>query len=138
MGKKKGGNKFRGGMGELMRQASRMQRKIEARKEELKEETVDASAGNDKVKAVANGGGELVSVTIDPELLKEEELEPCRYCNKPLRFHTDLTIHHVHDGECPLSGDYFNVSNWPKVKKSERTSFVDTVKKTNEREPGAS
>ncbi len=75
MGKKKGGKKFRGGMGELMRQASRMQRKIEARKEELKEETVDASAGNDKVKAVANGGRELVSITIDPELLKEEDLE---------------------------------------------------------------
>jgi len=73
--KKGGGNKFRGGMSELMRQASRMQRKIEARKEELKADTVEASAGNDKVKAVANGGRELVSVTIDPELLKEEELD---------------------------------------------------------------
>ena len=73
--KKGGGNKFRGGMSELMRQASRMQRKIEARKEELKEETVEASAGNDKVKAVANGGRELVSVTIDPKLLEEEELD---------------------------------------------------------------
>lgn len=74
MGKKKG-NQFRGGMGELMRQASRMQRKIEIRKEELKTETVDASAGNDKVKAVANGGRELVSIAIDPALLKEEDLE---------------------------------------------------------------
>lgn len=74
MAKKKGSH-FRGGMSELMRQASRMQRKIEARKEELKAETVDASAGNDKVKAVVNGGGEVVSITIDPELLKEEGLE---------------------------------------------------------------
>jgi DNA-binding YbaB/EbfC family protein len=73
--KKGGGNQFRGGMSELMRQASRLQRKIEARKEELKEETVEASAGNDKVKAVANGGSELVSVTIDPALLTEEDLE---------------------------------------------------------------
>ena len=72
---KKKGNQFRGGMGELMRQASRMQRKIEIRKGELKTETVDASAGNDKVKAVANGGRELVSITIDPELLNEEDLE---------------------------------------------------------------
>jgi len=62
-------------MGELMRQASRLQRKIEARKEELKEETIEASAGNDKVKVVVNGGVELVSVTIDPELLTEEDLE---------------------------------------------------------------
>ena len=40
--------KFRGGMGELMRQASRLQRKVERRKEELKTETVEASAGNDR------------------------------------------------------------------------------------------
>jgi DNA-binding YbaB/EbfC family protein len=65
---------FRGGMGELMRQASRLQRKVEARKEELKTETVEAAAGNDQVKVVANGGGETVSVSIDPELLHKEEL----------------------------------------------------------------
>lgn len=73
--KKGGGSRFRGGMGELMRQASRMQRKIEARKEELKAETVEATMGNDKVKVVVNGGQELVSVSIDPELLTEEGLE---------------------------------------------------------------
>ena len=66
--------KFRGGMGELMRQASRLQRKVERRKEELKTETVEASAGNDQVKVVANGAGQLVSVTIDPALLQKEEL----------------------------------------------------------------
>jgi DNA-binding YbaB/EbfC family protein len=65
---------FRGGMGELMRQASRLQRKVEARKEELKAETVEAAAGNDQVKVVVNGGGELVSVGIDPALLKAEDL----------------------------------------------------------------
>lgn len=65
---------FRGGMGELMRQASRLQRKVEARKQELKTETVEASAGNDQVKVVANGGGELVSIQIDPALLKSEDL----------------------------------------------------------------
>lgn len=66
--------KFRGGMGELMRQASRLQRKVEQRKQELKTETVEASAGNDQVKVTVNGGGELVSVTIDPALLKQEDL----------------------------------------------------------------
>lgn len=66
--------KFRGGMNELMRQASRLQRKVAIRKEELKTETVEASAGNDRVKVVVNGGRELVSVTIDPELLKGEDL----------------------------------------------------------------
>ena len=65
---------FRGGMSELMRQASRLQRKIEARKQELKAETVEASAGNDQVKVVVNGARELVSITIAPELLKSEDL----------------------------------------------------------------
>jgi DNA-binding YbaB/EbfC family protein len=61
-------------MSELMRQASRLQRKVAVRKEELKTSTVEAGAGNDKVKVVINGARELVSITIDPELLKEEEL----------------------------------------------------------------
>jgi len=65
---------FRGGMSELMRQASRLQRKIEKRKEELKAETIEASAGNDQVKVTVNGGKELVAVIIDPELLKSEDL----------------------------------------------------------------
>jgi nucleoid-associated protein EbfC len=66
---------FRGGMGELMRQASRMQRKIDQRKTELKSETVEAGVGNDQVKVVANGALEIVKVTISPELLKAESLE---------------------------------------------------------------
>jgi DNA-binding YbaB/EbfC family protein len=66
--------KFRGGMGELMRQASRLQRRVEQRKQELKTETVEAGAGNDQVKVTVNGGGELVSITIAPELLKQEDL----------------------------------------------------------------
>jgi nucleoid-associated protein EbfC len=65
---------FRGGMGELMRQASRLQRKVEKRKEELKNETVEAGAGNEQVKAVVNGGGELVSIEIAPALLQAEDL----------------------------------------------------------------
>jgi len=66
---------FRGGMGELMRQANRMQRKVEKRREELKEETFEASVGNDKVTAIANGAPELVEVRIDKTLLDEEGLE---------------------------------------------------------------
>ena len=65
---------FRGGMNELMRQASRIQRKVEKRKEELKQETLEATGGNGSVKVVVNGGRELVSVAIDPELLKSEDL----------------------------------------------------------------
>lgn len=66
---------FRGGMSELMRQASRMQRKVEQRKQELKNETVEVGVGNDQVKVTANGGLEIVKVTISPELLGAESLE---------------------------------------------------------------
>jgi len=61
-------------MGELMRQASRLQRRVEQRKQELKTETVEASAGNDQVKVTVSGGGELLSIVIAPELLKQEDL----------------------------------------------------------------
>lgn len=66
---------FRGGMGELMRQAGRVQRKVEKRREELNAETFEASAGNGKVTAVANGIPELTEVRVDPGLLTEEDLE---------------------------------------------------------------
>jgi nucleoid-associated protein EbfC len=59
---------FRGGMGELMRQAGRVQRKVEKRREELKGETFEATA-------VANGVPELAEIRIDKALLEEEGLE---------------------------------------------------------------
>jgi nucleoid-associated protein EbfC len=66
---------FRGGMNEFVRQAARMQRKIEARREELKSEEFEASAGNDRVKVKVNGGLELVALEIDPKLIEDEGLE---------------------------------------------------------------
>ena len=58
-----------------MRQASRLQRKVSQRKEELRSELVEAGVGNDQVKVVANGALEIVKVTIDPALLTAESLE---------------------------------------------------------------
>ncbi|MFW6051885.1 MAG: YbaB/EbfC family nucleoid-associated protein [Myxococcota bacterium] len=66
---------FRGGMQELMRQASRLQRKIEERREELKDQEFEAEAGSGRVKAVVNGGAEVVRITIDPSLFGEEDKE---------------------------------------------------------------
>jgi nucleoid-associated protein EbfC len=66
---------FRGGMQELMRQASRMQRKIEQRREELKDQEFEADAGSGRVKAVVNGGAEVVRVQIDPALFTAEDRE---------------------------------------------------------------
>ncbi len=66
---------FRGGMGELMRQAGRVQRKVEKRREELNQETFEASAGNDRVTAVANGIPELAEIRIEKALLQDEDME---------------------------------------------------------------
>ena len=67
--------KFRGGMAELMRQASRMQRKIEKRREELKEERFEAEAGNEMVKVTVDGAGDLVQVVIKDGAIEEECME---------------------------------------------------------------
>lgn len=66
--------KIRGGMNELMRQASRLQRKVEKRKEELKEEVMEVTSGNGQIKVTVNGGQELLGIEIDPELLAKEDL----------------------------------------------------------------
>ena len=66
---------FRGGMNELMRQAARMQRKIEQAKESLKDTEVTASAASDKVKATVTLGRKVTRVEIDPEFLASEGSE---------------------------------------------------------------
>ncbi len=67
--------RFRGGMNELMRQAGRMQRKIEQRREELKTEHWSGTAGNDRVKVTVTGGLDLAKVELDPKVIEEEGLE---------------------------------------------------------------
>jgi DNA-binding YbaB/EbfC family protein len=66
---------FRGGMSELMRQAARMQRKIEQVKDELKTRELTAGAAGDKVKATATCDGKLTRIEVDPAFLEAEGLE---------------------------------------------------------------
>ena len=66
---------FGGGMNELMRQAARMQRKIDQVKKENADKEVTATAVGDKVKATATYGGKVTRVEIDPEFLKSEGIE---------------------------------------------------------------
>ncbi len=66
---------FRGGMNELLRQAARMQRKIEEAKVKLQDKEITAGAVGDKVKATVTFGRKLSRVEIDPEFLKSEGLE---------------------------------------------------------------
>jgi len=66
---------FRGGMNELMRQAARMQRKIEQAKSELKDKEITATAVGDKVKATVTYGRKVSRIEVDAEFLKSEGLE---------------------------------------------------------------
>ena len=54
----------------LMKQAQKMQAQMAQVQQELGDKRVEASAGGGMVTAVANGRGELVSVKIDPEVVK--------------------------------------------------------------------
>jgi DNA-binding YbaB/EbfC family protein len=66
---------FRGGMNELMRQAARMQRKIEQAKSELKDRelTVDGLGG--KVKVTVTLGRAVKHIEIDKDTLKSEDTD---------------------------------------------------------------
>jgi DNA-binding YbaB/EbfC family protein len=66
---------FRGGMSELMRQAARMQRKIDQVKEELKSRELTAGAAGDKVKATATCEGKISRIEVDSAFLASEGLE---------------------------------------------------------------
>ncbi|MFT3767937.1 MAG: YbaB/EbfC family nucleoid-associated protein [Minicystis sp.] len=66
---------FRGGMNELVRQAARMQRKIDDVKKGLKDKEVTATSAGDKVSVVVTCEGKLRAIKIDPEFLKSEGIE---------------------------------------------------------------
>jgi DNA-binding YbaB/EbfC family protein len=66
---------FRGGMNELMRQAARMQRKIEEAKKQFADKELTAGAVGDKVKATVTYGRKVSRIEIDPEFLKSEGTE---------------------------------------------------------------
>jgi hypothetical protein len=67
--------KARGGMDELMRQAARMQRRIEKTREELKEREVSSSTAGGRVSVTVTLGGRVRSIRIDPEFLAAEGIE---------------------------------------------------------------
>jgi DNA-binding YbaB/EbfC family protein len=53
----------------FMRQASKLTEKLEQKKKELAEQTVEAQAGDGRVKVVATGAGEVRSIKIAPEVI---------------------------------------------------------------------
>ncbi|MCJ7546869.1 MAG: YbaB/EbfC family nucleoid-associated protein [Deltaproteobacteria bacterium] len=76
------------GLGDLMKQAQKLQAKMMALQEELAGKTVEATAGGGMVSVVVNGKQEIVSLTIDPEVVDRQEIEMLQ----------DLIIAAVNDG----------------------------------------
>ncbi len=63
------------GMGNMMKQAQKLQSKMLKMQEELAGKTVETSAGGGMISVVANGRQQLVSITIDKEVVDPEDVE---------------------------------------------------------------
>ena len=60
------------GVGKLLKQAAKMQKKMEALQEELSQKELEITSGGGAIKIVITGQSELKSLKLDPEFLKED------------------------------------------------------------------
>ena len=58
-----------------MKQAQAMQSKMMQLQSDLEKEHVESSVGGGMVKAVFNGQGDILSVTLDPEIINPDDKE---------------------------------------------------------------
>jgi len=63
------------GMGNMMKQAQKLQSKMLKLQEELAEKTVEATSGGGMVKIVANGRQQIVSIQIEEEVIDPDDVE---------------------------------------------------------------
>ena len=78
------------GMGDLLKQAQKMQARMAKLQDELAEKTVEATAGGGMVTVVANGKGELLSVKIERDVVEPDDVEMLQdlvlaACNEAVR-----------------------------------------------------
>jgi DNA-binding YbaB/EbfC family protein len=62
-------------MKNMMKQAQQLQAKMMRMQEEVGNRTVESSAGGGMVKVLANGRQQVLSVTIDPEVVDPDDVE---------------------------------------------------------------
>ncbi len=60
------------GVGKLLKQAQKMQKQIETLQSELEAKEIEVTSGGGAVKVKINGAGKFISLTLDPEFLKED------------------------------------------------------------------
>ncbi|MBI5847938.1 MAG: YbaB/EbfC family nucleoid-associated protein [Nitrospirae bacterium] len=62
-------------LGDLMRQAQKLQEEMMKAQEEAKKKTVEATAGGGMVTVVASGAGEIVSIKIEKDVVNPDDVE---------------------------------------------------------------
>jgi hypothetical protein len=62
-------------MGNMLKQAQKLQSKMLKMQEEVANETVEASAGGGMIRVVANGRQQILSIEIEKEVVNPEEVE---------------------------------------------------------------
>lgn len=67
--------KFGGNIQNMLKQAEKIKEQIEKLQAEAGEKTVEATSGGGMVTAVAKAKGEIVSIRIEPEIVKEGDIE---------------------------------------------------------------
>jgi hypothetical protein len=63
------------GLGNMMKQAQQMHAKMQEIQKELADKKVEAESGGGMVKVTGNGKGEILSIRIEKEIIKQEEKE---------------------------------------------------------------
>jgi DNA-binding YbaB/EbfC family protein len=60
------------GLGKFLKQAQKMQRGIETLQGELEKKEIEVTSGGGAVRVRINGAGKFLSLTLEPEFLKED------------------------------------------------------------------
>jgi DNA-binding YbaB/EbfC family protein len=62
-------------LGDIMREAQKLQSEMQRLQEEAKKKTVEAASGGGMVTVVANGGGEVISIKIEKDVVNPDDVE---------------------------------------------------------------
>ncbi|MDP2168461.1 MAG: YbaB/EbfC family nucleoid-associated protein [Thermodesulfovibrionales bacterium] len=62
-------------LGDIMREAQKLQAEMQKMQEEAKKKTVEAASGGGMVTVVATGGGEIASIKIEKEAVNPDDVE---------------------------------------------------------------
>lgn len=61
------------GVGKMLKQAQKMQQRIEQIQKELAERIIEVSSGGGAIQIKVNGQGQFLSIDLDPDFLKEDK-----------------------------------------------------------------